>query len=102
MAILMGPYYQSHGYGSQAMRLGIALAASQLKAKAITVKVWSFNLRTRHMVEPLGFKEVSRSPHAPTRAVHGPARALQFARRVAEVEEHAVGEVADPGPVGVG
>jgi RimJ/RimL family protein N-acetyltransferase len=60
MAILIGPYFQNHGYGSQAMKLGITLAAKQLRAKTITLKVWSFNLRARHMYESLGFKEVDR------------------------------------------
>ncbi|NEG55741.1 GNAT family N-acetyltransferase [Bifidobacterium platyrrhinorum] len=60
MSVLIGPYYQARGFGNQAMKLGIALAAKQLKAKSITVKVWSFNLRARHMVESLGFTEVDR------------------------------------------
>ncbi|KFJ00951.1 GNAT family N-acetyltransferase [Bifidobacterium stellenboschense] len=60
MSVLIGPYYQDRGFGNQAMKLGITLAAEQLKAKKITVKVWSFNLRARHMVESLGFVEVDR------------------------------------------
>ena len=60
MSVLIGPYYQDRGFGSQAMKLGIMLAADQLKAKAITVEVWSFNLRARHMCESLGFKETGR------------------------------------------
>lgn len=67
MAILIGPYFQDHGYGSQAMKLGIRLAAEQLGAKTITVKVWSFNLRARHMYESLGFKEIDRNPNAVNR-----------------------------------
>lgn len=60
MTMLIGPYFQDHGYGSAAMKLGIRLAVDQLRARTITVKVWSFNLRARHMVESLGFKETSR------------------------------------------
>lgn len=70
MAILIGPYYQNHGYGSLAMKLGIKLAAEQLDAKTITLKVWSFNLRARHMYESLGFKEVDRNEHAVERGGH--------------------------------
>lgn len=64
MGILIGPYFQGRGYGSQAMKLGIRLASEQLMAKSITVKVWSFNLRARHMVESLGFREVDREANA--------------------------------------
>lgn len=64
MGILIGPYFQGLGYGNQAMKLGIKIAADQLKAKTITVKVWSFNLRARHMYESLGFKEVDRTAKA--------------------------------------
>lgn len=60
MSVLIGPYYQDRGFGNQAMKLGITLAVEQLGAKNITVKVWSFNLRARHMVESLRFTEVDR------------------------------------------
>ncbi|KAB7788626.1 GNAT family N-acetyltransferase [Bifidobacterium cebidarum] len=70
MGILIGPYFQGLGYGNQAMKLGIGLAADQLKAKTITVKVWSFNLRARHMVESLGFKEVARKAEVVERDGH--------------------------------
>ena len=70
MTILIGPYYQNHGYGSLAMKLGIKLAAEQLGAKTITLKVWSFNLRARHMYESLGFKETGRAEHAVERDGH--------------------------------
>lgn len=70
MTILIGPYYQNHGYGSLAMKLGIKLAAEQLGAKTITLKAWSFNLRARHMYESLGFKETGRAEHAVERDGH--------------------------------
>ena len=70
MTLLIGPYYQGHGFGNQAMKLGIRLAASQLGAKTIIVKVWSFNLRARHMAESLGFKEAERRPEAVEREGH--------------------------------
>ena len=42
----------------------------QLGAKTITLKVWSFNLRARHMYESLGFKETGRAEHAVERDGH--------------------------------
>lgn len=60
LSVLIGPYFQDHGYGSTALRLAILLAESQLKAKTVTVKVWAFNLRARHMCESLGFVETGR------------------------------------------
>lgn len=70
MSVLIGPYYQDRGYGNQAMKLGIALAADQLGARTITARVWSFNLRARHMCESLGFKAVSHTPQAVERDGH--------------------------------
>ncbi|WP_240945048.1 GNAT family N-acetyltransferase [Bifidobacterium moraviense] len=60
LGVLIGPYFQDHGYGSAALRLAIQLAASQLGAVTVTVKVWAFNLRARHMCESLGFAETGR------------------------------------------
>lgn len=70
MALLIGPYYQGLGFGNQAMKLGIKLAVEQLHASTITVNVWSFNLRARHMAESFGLKEVSRRNDAVERDGH--------------------------------
>ena len=60
LSVLIGPYFQDHGYGSAALRLAVRLAQEQLQARTVTVKVWAFNLRARHMCESLGFVETAR------------------------------------------
>ncbi|WP_240947373.1 GNAT family N-acetyltransferase [Bifidobacterium oedipodis] len=60
ISLFIGPYYQSHGYGSQAMRMAIAKAVNSMRLDTITARAWSFNLRARHMCESLGFKESDR------------------------------------------
>ena len=99
LVALIGPYFQDRGYGSCAMRQGIRLAASQLKASTITVNVWAFNLRARHMCESLGFVEQSRREHAVERngqtydAVIYRANAADLVQRAdAELDARAQGE----------
>ena len=64
ISLFVGPYYQCHGYGSQAFRLAIAKAARDLDVRTLTARMWSFNLRARHMCESFGFKETDRKEGA--------------------------------------
>ena len=64
ISLFIGPYYQQHGYGSQALRLAVSEAANKLHMHTLTVRIWSFNLRARHMCESLGFVEAGRKEAA--------------------------------------
>lgn len=102
LVVLIGPYFQDRGYGSCAMRLGIRLADSQLRASTITANVWAFNLRARHMCESLGFVAHSRREHAVERdghvydAVIYQARTADLVHRAdAELDARARGEALE-------
>jgi len=66
ISIMVGSYYQDHGYGSQALTLMLHKLSDELHVSTITASVSAFNLRARHMLAERGFKEVSRAHHAIT------------------------------------
>lgn len=64
LALIVGPYYQGHGYGSQALHIALHELAEKLHANTITVHIAAHNLRARHMFAERGFKEIDRLHHA--------------------------------------
>ncbi|MFC5222455.1 GNAT family N-acetyltransferase [Bifidobacterium leontopitheci] len=63
LSLMVGPYYQDHGYGSQALTMALHKLAD-MQVRTITVRVAAFNLRARHMFEERGFREVGRNKQA--------------------------------------
>lgn len=64
LSLLIGPYYQDHGYGSQALTMCLHKLADEFHVSTITVHVSAFNIRARHMFAERGFKEIDRLHHA--------------------------------------
>ncbi len=55
---------KNHGYGTQAMRLGIQLAAEHYGVRQILADTLGSNVRMQHILNKLGFRLVERIPHA--------------------------------------
>lgn len=55
LGIFIGPDYQGHGYGSEAMRKGIELAFEELNAHKVELNVFSYNDSAIHVYEKVGF-----------------------------------------------
>lgn len=63
LSIMVGPYYQGHGYGSQALTIALH-RLHDMRVATITVRVAAHNLRARHMFAERGFREIDRMQHA--------------------------------------
>ncbi|WP_350270707.1 GNAT family protein [Brevibacterium sp. CBA3109] len=64
LAIVLGPEFHGHGYGSDAVRLGIKYGFLQLGLNRIELQTWAFNTRGIASYTKAGFVEEGRRREA--------------------------------------
>ncbi|KQB83374.1 GNAT family N-acetyltransferase [Corynebacterium oculi] len=60
LGIVIGPEYQDHGYGRDAMTVALRLLFEEMGANKVELRAWEYNARALALYSSLGFVEEGR------------------------------------------